>query len=377
MHFSTSAAIAAVLLSAATAVPTVPTTRSVVSRDMITEELDVSDCNSTERRGVSFYSGPPTGPLIDHFADPCIILDGSTYWAYATGKSVQVAHSTDLKTWTETGVPGLPSVSNTNWINLSSPQIWAPDVVHDFVNGGFIMYFSASTKQDHSKHCIGAAHANSPAGPFVAEPDVLICDIAAGGAIDAAQFVDPNNKQAQYLVYKTDANSIGKPTTLSVTALASSGPKAGLAVAPGADANGTPILHSDGTLDNAGVIEGPFIFWDGGAAQWTLLFSSGVYSDSSYKTGVATSKDLKSLFRRQSSWLIETGQKGLTGAINGPGGLQLLRVTQAQSAPTAVFHNRQAAGQADTTVGKGVSPDIRALWTAGITSVHGRWRIQT
>jgi hypothetical protein len=59
-----------------------------------------------------------------------------------------------------------------------------------------------------SKHCVAAAYASNPEGPFTAVPEPLFCDLGAGGAIDADGFNDPVTNR-QYVVYKVDGNSVG------------------------------------------------------------------------------------------------------------------------------------------------------------------------
>lgn len=74
-------------------------------------------------------------------------------------------------------------------------------------DGSFVMYYSASTVKDKSKHCVGAATSKNVLGPYTpigSEP--LFCDLSIGGAIDAAGFKDGNQR---YVVYKVDGNSLG------------------------------------------------------------------------------------------------------------------------------------------------------------------------
>jgi beta-xylosidase len=70
-----------------------------------------------------------------------------------------------------------------------------------------MMYYSATTKQDTAKHCIGAAKASSVTGPYKpVSNQALICPLAQGGAIDAAAY---NDNGQRYIVWKVDGNSIG------------------------------------------------------------------------------------------------------------------------------------------------------------------------
>jgi len=74
-------------------------------------------------------------------------------------------------------------------------------------DGTFVMYYSATTASDTSKHCVGAAKATSITGPYTPTSNsALICNLAAGGAIDASGYNDNGNR---YLTWKVDGNSIG------------------------------------------------------------------------------------------------------------------------------------------------------------------------
>ena len=70
-----------------------------------------------------------------------------------------------------------------------------------------MLYFSASTVADTSKHCIGAAVSKSVLGPYVPTSDSpLFCPLSQGGAIDASGYSDNGQR---YIVYKVDGNSLG------------------------------------------------------------------------------------------------------------------------------------------------------------------------
>ena len=124
--------------------------------------------------------------------DPCIIQVDNDWYSFATrtiGSSIhiQFAISDSLGSWTmvynEDGsqwdaLPYLPP-----WVN-GEPNTWAPDVnqlvrnlgpsvpeqtvltlpVQD--DGTFVMYFAATTAQDYSRHCVGAAFSDEIAGPI-------------------------------------------------------------------------------------------------------------------------------------------------------------------------------------------------------------------
>jgi len=74
-------------------------------------------------------------------------------------------------------------------------------------DGTYVMYYSATTTADTSKHCVGAAKASSVAGPYKPVSDQpLICPLDQGGAIDSAVY---NDNGERYITWKVDGNAIG------------------------------------------------------------------------------------------------------------------------------------------------------------------------
>lgn len=192
------------------------------------------------------------GPVMDqNFPDPSIVYADGYWWAFATMDAdinIQVAKSPDFETWTYLdGVDALPEPPE--WVEMSMPNTWAPDVnmlvgffgllfllpqkhkcpiipfLHGSQNpstrgfmlvflfgrkppkkpphakyhqtntppqddGSFVMYFSATTTQDLSKHCIGAATSPTIEGPYTPINGTIACPIDQGGAIDASGFKD-------------------------------------------------------------------------------------------------------------------------------------------------------------------------------------------
>ena len=81
------------------------------------------------------------------------------------------------------------------------------DAIGTQTDGSFVMYYSATTTTDTSKHCVGAATASKVTGPYTpVGSSALICPLAQGGAIDAAGYYDNGNR---YITYKVDGNSLG------------------------------------------------------------------------------------------------------------------------------------------------------------------------
>ena len=87
-------------------------------------------------------------------ADPYILLDNGTYYAYGTNDAngIRCYSSDDLRVWKYEGLAlNKSNTTETQWF-------WAPEVYH--VKGKYIMYYSAN---EH----LYAATASSPKGPFV------------------------------------------------------------------------------------------------------------------------------------------------------------------------------------------------------------------
>ena len=75
-------------------------------------------------------AGPEMGGA--NFPDPSISFLNNVWYGFATsgnGKNIQMASSPDFNTWTLSGDDAMPDISPATWIDQSSPNVWAPDVV--------------------------------------------------------------------------------------------------------------------------------------------------------------------------------------------------------------------------------------------------------
>jgi beta-xylosidase len=138
----------------------------------------------------------------DH-PDPSVVKIGDRYWASATtsnwAPAFPLLQSKDLVNWTLEGhvFNQLPA-----WADY---YFWAPEVTYD--NGKVYVYYAAHKKGGNL--CVGVASADKPEGPYT-DHGPLICQ--EDGSIDAFPMRDENGKL--YLVWKEDANSVGKPTPI-------------------------------------------------------------------------------------------------------------------------------------------------------------------
>lgn len=225
-------------------------------------------------------------------------------------------------------MPALPP-----WVptDVADTKVWGPDVsVLD--DGTFIMYFSALTRTDPTKHCIGAARSKTILGPYTPDAEPLFCPLAAGGAIDPAGFTDTiNGIIKRYVVYKVDGNSIGHGGACGNT-VAPLVPTPLLLQQVGADGTtliGQPVtlLNHNGAADD-GIIEAPSLA-RARNGLYVLSFSSGCFTTPNYTVSYATALHLALPFVRAKQPFLKSGMNGLTA----PGGADM-----APDASHIVFH---------------------------------------
>ena len=129
-------------------------------------------------------------------ADPYILLDGETYYAYGThdDSGIRCYSSSDLRTWKDEGQAlNKANTTETRWF-------WAPEVYR--IKGQYIMYYSAN---EH----LYAATSTSPKGPFkqvgTYQMNNLIGDEKC---IDSHVFIDEDSTAYIFFVRFTDGNCI-------------------------------------------------------------------------------------------------------------------------------------------------------------------------
>ncbi|KAK5075180.1 hypothetical protein LTR51_003579 [Lithohypha guttulata] len=245
------------------------------------------------------------GPVIPtDFQDPSVLKVGDTYHGFAglngdkagTTSNVITATSKDFSTWTVDNTDALPYPGA--WV-ATVPHVWAPDIVQ-LANGRFVLYYSATTAEDISKHCVGVATSDTPKGPFVASDTPLYCDLSIGGAIDADGFRDPATGK-QYVVYKVDGNSLGNggackntiPPIMSTPIILQE-----VNVDDGATPIGQGITLLTNNADDGPVIEAPTLAYNAGTNQYVMFFTSGCFTSSTYNIQYATAPSVTGPYTR-------------------------------------------------------------------------------
>ncbi|WP_328988496.1 family 43 glycosylhydrolase [Kribbella sp. NBC_01245] len=137
--------------------------------------------------------------LPGYYADPNIARFGDTYYLYVTtdgfagwgGKDFYVWKSKNLVDWTRSAQPFLTLDGANGNVPWASGNAWAPTIIER--DGKYYFYFSGHNPT-YNRKTIGVAVANSPEGPFTAQPTAMILNneaVTSGQAIDPAAFEDP------------------------------------------------------------------------------------------------------------------------------------------------------------------------------------------
>ncbi len=142
-----------------------------------------------------------------------------------------VFSSSNLTDWTDHGV--IVSQEKVEWVNPASYSMWAPDCIER--KGKYYFYFPANFKPGSGRGFgIGVAVADSPAGPFIPQPE----PIKNVHGIDPCTFID---KDGQAYIYYSLGKIFAAKLNDNMLELASE-----------------PVVMED--LPEQGLVEGPFLF---------------------------------------------------------------------------------------------------------------------
>lgn len=241
------------------------------------------------------------------FPDPAVLQAGSTYYAYSTSSgSGRIPYATASAPTGPWSVKGDALPTKPAW--AGDGGFWAPDVSRRS-DGTYLMYF-AGPSVAQGRMCVGAAVANTPAGPFTSVGGTpLVCNASEGGDIDPSAFVDTDGRR--YLVYKNDGNAIGAPTIIWLQPVAADGVTM---------TGGRTELLRNTRPEEGGVIEAPKLVRR--PSQYVLFYATGVYSQNTYSTSYGTSASLTGPYTKAYRPLLTTDS--VNGAVQGPGGADVL-----------------------------------------------------
>ncbi|KAH9845201.1 glycoside hydrolase family 43 protein [Teratosphaeria destructans] len=255
-----------------------------------------------------------------NFPDPAIVNVGSVSYVFGTsdgvGNAIPMTQNSEFDNaggWSAV-TDAFPQLGPSWGTQYST---WAPDVsqLTDY-DGSFAMYYAAALTNNTDIHCVGIARSMNVAGPYTdASTTPLICPYSAGGAIDAAGFLDDDNKR--YVVYKIDGpaitnggycNSPSNPPSTNTSLMLQQVQN------DGSTLNGSPVvLYNNQGVSDSYNVEAPYIVKRHGV--YFLFFSSGCTSADSYTVSYLTASSVLGPYSDRQV-LLKTGDFGLYG----PGG---------------------------------------------------------
>jgi beta-xylosidase len=256
------------------------------------------------------------------FADPFVLREKDTYYAFATGTrtkhlQVAVAHGDDLSSWTllPDALPTLPA-----WAVRSAELTWAPSLLRR--GSAYVLYYTAPDSVSGFQ-CISRAVSAKPEGPYVDESSApFVCDQPLCGSIDPSPFVDRSGRA--YLLWKSDENSAKCHSASRIWSQPLTDD--GLAV------TGSParLLGTDRAWERP-LIEAPSMVQREG--RFFLFYSASGYESADYAIGYATcSGPLGPCEKATLDRPFVASSKGLLG----PGGQEFFE--DAQGATWMTYH---------------------------------------
>src|SRR6476469_1584605 len=231
------------------------------------------------------YSGNPILP--GDFADPCILQYRDTFYIYATtGSEATVWRSTDFKNW---------KLTKLTWpTSMNLPDIWAP-AVRQGVDGRF--YFYTATN-----HNLYAGVSDHPYGPFkniLGGDNIFIKNRQwwpQMHSIDVDVFIDDDQQAYLYwgsgFEFKNGVCAVGRLSSDMAS-----------------------FKEQPKLITPQGYFEGPHMLKRNGI--YYLMYSDGLYYDSTYKVRYATSNSPLGPFTQAKNSPVLTSTAD--GKISGPG----------------------------------------------------------
>jgi beta-xylosidase len=199
--------------------------------------LTASSATVSKREHTSPKLSARDSPVLPgYYADPNIAVFDKTYYIYATtdgtpgwgGNQFFVWSSPDLVSWTRAEEPFLTLDGTNGNVPWAVGNGWAPTIIER--DGKYYFYFSGQNAEYNTK-TIGVAVADSPSGPFTAQPEAFILNneaLKTGQAIDPAAFQDPTtgkyylfwgNGTPLYAEFEDDMLSFKNGTLRSISGL--------------------------------------------------------------------------------------------------------------------------------------------------------------
>jgi xylan 1,4-beta-xylosidase len=235
----------------------------------------------------------------DH-PDPSLLRASGGWYATSTSDdwlpAFPILQTDDLARWRQVGAV---LTRRPHW---AARDFWAPELV--LREGRALVYYAAKARD--GRRCLAVASAPHVRGPY-RDHGPLLCTRV--GEIDPLPVSDEQG--ADWLVWKRDGNSIGRPTPILAAPLAPGG--ASLAAPP------RELFRADAPWER-GVIEAPALLRRDG--MFYLVYSAGhcCGRHCNYATGVARSASLLGPWEKRPDPILSGG-----GAFRCPGHVGIAR----------------------------------------------------
>lgn len=264
-----------------------------------------------------------SGPVFNHdFPDPSVIVAGGRYYAFSTqtawerrGHVFPILASRDLASWSYVGdvFSSPPAWGRGDW--------WAPAVVARAHT--YFLYYSGYALS--GMHCVAAATADSPAGPYT-DHGPIACEDGprAVGYIDASALIAGGNGYLYFSVDGPDHHNISV-LPLSADMLSAAGARVELM-----------DVTENWERAGKGTVEGPSVFAWG--QHYVMLYSGGDWRGA-YGMGYAIATSPMGPFVKSEGQLLRNG-----GSLAGPGGGSFF--LDPSGRPWLAYHGWSGTGRA-------------------------------
>jgi hypothetical protein len=239
------------------------------------------------------FTLPATPAYNGDAGDPDVVESGGVYYAFTTGTALG-NHLQALVDTSGSPTSGWRSYTGQSFGSSALPSVPAWEAVNTQTSPGvfnvanhWVMFYDAAQAghaSDTGFDCISVATTSSLSPTDAAFTDTssgpLICQASLGGAIDPSPFIDPTTG-SPWLVWKSNDGGSAQPAGIWTEELDASG--------TGFSAGSSPTeIFTNNTVSYPWetTVEDPSMLSIGG--QFTLLFSGGIYTSSSYAEGVAS-----------------------------------------------------------------------------------------
>jgi hypothetical protein len=275
---------------------------------------------------------PPTSTVATDFADPDVVLNGSTndvafgtHAAFGNGgiQAQPISCTNGAGNCVSAGgnyTALTLSAANEPWAITNDPVgngLNAPAVF--FYAGRYVMFYDAAESGGSHYRCIGVATSGTLTGVFTGAPSPIVCNDALYGAIDASTFVDHHTGVA-YLMWKT-SNVANDGVLAQIWSQQLNATGTGLVGAA------TVLLTQRSGSD--ATIEAPDMVWGGDAYYLFFAGGAGTYNSSAYQELYAVCKSAVGPCTRPSSDVL-LGSGGTNGEW-GPGSASVFTSTSGQT----------------------------------------------